>query len=172
MLVLGSRRRRVRGSVGGGGGDGGVGAVVVIGWWRGGGRADGWPRGGGVGGGEVRARTVCSRNAVYGGKNGGTAATSSGLNSRNGPNSFVFYFIITTIKHNIVFRNYRLVHNKYLNHLINCIECLIVINRRSSNPTLCTVIPTCYIYLYILQYFFVSFFNLQSNTKTFECKWV
>jgi len=62
VLVLGSRRRRVRGSVGGG--SGGVGAVVAIGWRRGGGRADGWPRGGG----EVRARTVCTRNAVYGGE--------------------------------------------------------------------------------------------------------
>lgn len=122
VVVVGAYADRSAAGGGGGGGDGGVGAVVAIGWRRGGGRADGWPRGGGVGGGEVRARTVCSRNAVYGGENGGTAATSSGLNSRNGPNSFVFYFIIT-IRHNIVFRNYRLVHNKYLNHLINCIEC-------------------------------------------------
>lgn len=110
---------------------------------------------------ERCAHVRCARGMrSTGGKNGGTAATSSGLNPRNGPNSFVFYFIIT-IKHNIVFRNYRLVHNKYHNHLINCIECLTVISRRSSN----VLYSNTYIFylFYILQYFFVSFFNFQSN---------
>jgi len=100
---------------------------------RGGGRADGWPCAGGDGGGAVRARTVCSRNAVYGGKNGGTVATSSGLAPRNGPNCFVFHFLCyyLLLKHIVVVvfhNNYRRVvpvTDKYLPRPsgINYIEC-------------------------------------------------
>lgn len=67
------------------------------------------------------------------GENGGTAATSSGLASRNGPNCFVFHFFVLlfiAIKHIVVvFRNdYRRVvpaTDKYLPRPsgINYIEC-------------------------------------------------
>jgi len=118
---------------------------------RGGGRADGWPCGGGDGGRAVRSRTVCSRNAVYGGENGGTAATSSGLAPRNGPNCFVFHFFVllfTTIKHIVVvvFHNdYRRVvpaTGKYLPSPsgINYIECsrvqIVVVCLRSSSEAI------------------------------------
>jgi len=69
-----------------------------------------------------------------GGKNGGTAATSSGLAPRNGPNCFVFHFFVLlfiAIKHIVVvvFRNdyHRVVPatDKYLRRPsdINYIEC-------------------------------------------------
>jgi len=80
-------------------------------WWCGGGWVDGWPCGGGDSGGVVRARTVCSRNVVYGGENCGTAATSSGQAPRNGPNCFDFHYFcvifIIAIKNIVVvvFRN-------------------------------------------------------------------
>lgn len=125
---------------------------------RGGGRTDGWPCGGGDGGGAVRARTVCSRNAIYGGENGGTAATSSGLAPRNGPNCFEFHYfsviifiIVIKIVVVVVFRNdYCL------------LPCIGTASQRltSTTRTITSGAPDCYSpsiilqsYLHTLQYF-------------------